>query len=153
MTSRANRNASHELNQLTGTARFLERRAKKPKSFSRNSPLSRAVIGAWEKHRSDLEEARFFLDVAQEEKSEEALNEAAAKIATVSKELAQTELTQLLGGPDDRRNAIVNASSRRRRHGGAGLGRNTIAHVSALVRPARLSERDSRISTRRRSGR
>ena len=65
------------------------------------------MIGAWEKHRADLEEARFFIDIAQEEKSDEALGEAAAKIAMVGKELAQTELTQLLGGPDDRRNAIV----------------------------------------------
>ena len=33
--------------------------------------------------------------------------EAAAKVASVGREMAQTELTQLLGGPDDRRNAIV----------------------------------------------
>jgi peptide chain release factor 2 len=54
-----------------------------------------------------LEEARFFLDVAKDEKNDEALAEAAAKVAAVGKEMAQTELTQLLGGPDDRRNAIV----------------------------------------------
>ena len=59
------------------------------------------------KHRSDLEEARFFLDVAKDEKNDDAMAEAAAKIAAVGKEMAQTELTQLLGGPDDRRNAIV----------------------------------------------
>ncbi len=65
------------------------------------------AVEAWSKHRADLDEARFFLDVAKDEKSEEALHEAAAKVAAVSKELAQTELAQLLGGPDDRRNAIV----------------------------------------------
>ena len=54
-----------------------------------------------------LEEARFFLDLAKDEKSEEALNEAALKVAEVAQGMAQTELTQLLGGPDDRRNAIV----------------------------------------------
>jgi peptide chain release factor 2 len=65
------------------------------------------VIDAWSKHRAELEEARFFLDVAKDEKSEDALAEAAAKVASVGKEMAETELKQLLGGPDDRRNAIV----------------------------------------------
>jgi peptide chain release factor 2 len=45
--------------------------------------------------------------VAKEEKSDEALTEAVAKIAAIREEMAQTELKQLLGGPDDRRNAIV----------------------------------------------
>jgi len=35
------------------------------------------------------------------------LSEAAAKVGQVAREMAQTELTLLLGGPDDRRNAIV----------------------------------------------
>jgi len=103
----------HELNQLTAQPDFWNDGEKAQVILKEQSSL-KTVIGVWEKHHSDLEEARFFLDVAQEEKSEEALNEAAAKIATVSKELAQTELTQLLGGSDDRRNAIVNL------HPGAG---------------------------------
>jgi peptide chain release factor 2 len=103
----------HELNQLTAQPDFWNDGEKAQVVLKEQSAL-KTLIGVWEKHHSDLEEARFFLDVAQEEKSEEALNEAAAKIATVSKELAQTELTQLLGGSDDRRNAIVNL------HPGAG---------------------------------
>ena len=35
------------------------------------------------------------------------MSEAAAKVGQVAREMAQTELTLLLGGPDDRRNAIV----------------------------------------------
>ena len=69
--------------------------------------MLKGVVDAWSKHRSDLEEARFYLGVAKDEKSEDALAEAAAKVGTAGKEMAQTELTQLLGGPDDRRNAIV----------------------------------------------
>jgi peptide chain release factor 2 len=72
------------------------------------------VIEAGAKHRAELEEARFFLDVAKDETREVALAEAAAKVASVGKEMAETELKQLLGGPDDRRNAIVNL------HPGAG---------------------------------
>ena len=79
----------------------------KAQTILREQSSLKAIIDAWAKHRSDLEEARFFLDVAKDEKNDEALAEAAAKIAAVGKEMAQTELTQLLGGPDDRRNAIV----------------------------------------------
>jgi len=58
----------HELNQLTAQP-ILERRRKSP-SRSQGTIRFKTLIGVWEKHHSDLEEARFFLDVAQEEKSE-----------------------------------------------------------------------------------
>jgi peptide chain release factor 2 len=45
--------------------------------------------------------------VAKDEKSEEALGEATTKVAEVAEAMAETELAQILGGPDDRRNAIV----------------------------------------------
>jgi peptide chain release factor 2 len=102
-----------QLNQVTSQPDFWNDSDKAQAIFKEQSSL-KDVIDSWEKHRSDLEEARFFLDVAKDEKSEEALNEAAAKVAEVAKSMAQTELTQLLGGPDDRRNAIVSL------HPGAG---------------------------------
>ena len=95
-----------ELTQITSQPDFWNDSDKAQVVLKEQSAL-KAVIGAWEKHRADLEEARFYIDIAQEDKSDEALGEAAAKIAMVGKELGQTELTQLLGGPDDRRNAIV----------------------------------------------
>ena len=95
-----------ELIQVTSQPDFWNDSDKAQVVLKEQSAL-KAIIDAWEKHRADLEEARFYIDIAQEEKSDEALGEAAAKIATVGKEIAQTELTQLLGGPDDRRNAIV----------------------------------------------
>ena len=69
--------------------------------------LLRDSVDQYEKSVADLEEARFFLDVAEEEKSDEALEETAAKLAEVATGLAQVELQQLLGDPDDYRNAIV----------------------------------------------
>ncbi len=72
------------------------------------------VLGSWEKYRASLEEGRFFLDLAKDENSDEALGEAAAKVAEVAEGLAQIELKQILGGPDDRRNAIMSL------HPGAG---------------------------------
>jgi protein subunit release factor A len=124
----------------------LERRRQGAKRSQEQSTL-KSVLASWEKHQADLAEARFFLDVAKDEKSDEALGEAASKVDAVTKEMAQTELTQLLGEPDDRRNAIVTL------HPGAGaprrrIGRNSFAHVSALVRPARFRKRFSTISRR-----
>jgi peptide chain release factor 2 len=95
-----------ELNQLTNQPDFWND-AEKAQGILREQSSLKSIIDAWAKHRADLEEARFFLDVHKEEKSEDALNEAAAKVAAAGREMAQTELTQLLGGPDDRRNAIV----------------------------------------------
>jgi peptide chain release factor 2 len=74
--------------------------------FKEQSSL-KAVIENWQKHRTGLEEARFFLDLAGEEEGDEALQEAAAKVAEVTQGMAETELAQILGGADDRRNAIV----------------------------------------------
>jgi peptide chain release factor 2 len=95
-----------DLNQLTNQPDFWND-AEKAQGVLREQSSLKSVIDAWAKHRADLEEARFFLDVAKDEKSEDALAEAAAKVASVGKEMAQTELALLLGGPDDRRNAIV----------------------------------------------
>jgi peptide chain release factor 2 len=95
-----------DLSRLTQQPNFWNDGEKAQVILKEQSSL-KAVIDAWAKHRSDLEEARFFLDVAKDEKNDDALAEAAAKIAAVGKEMAQTELTQLLGGPDDRRNAII----------------------------------------------
>ena len=95
-----------ELNQVTAQPDFWND-TEKAQGIIREQSSLKSVIAAWEKHRADLEEARFFLDISKDENSDEALSEAATKVAAVGKEMAQTELTQLLGGPDDRRNAIV----------------------------------------------
>jgi peptide chain release factor 2 len=94
------------LDQLTSQPEFWNDGEKAQAILKEQSSL-RGIIESWEKHKVDLEEARFFLDVAKEEKSGEALGEAALKIAEVAQAMAQTELAQILGEPDDRRNAIV----------------------------------------------
>jgi peptide chain release factor 2 len=94
------------LNKATAQPDFWNDSEKAQTILKEQSSL-KEVIDSWEKYRSALEEARFFLDVAKDEKSEEALREASAKVAEVAQGMAQTELTQILGGPDDRRNAIV----------------------------------------------
>jgi peptide chain release factor 2 len=95
-----------ELNQVTSQPEFWND-GEKAQSILKEQSSLRGIIDSWEKHKTDLEEARFFLDVAKDEKSEEALGEAAVKVAEVTQAMAETELAQILGGPDDRRNAIV----------------------------------------------
>ena len=59
------------------------------------------------KCNSSVEEARFFLDLAEEENDAEALEETQTRLREVTVSLADMELRQLLGGTDDRRDAIV----------------------------------------------
>ena len=54
-----------------------------------------------------MEEARIFLELAEEKENDEALKEAESKMAQLDLALSEIELKETLGGPDDRRNAIV----------------------------------------------
>ncbi len=95
-----------ELNQVTSQPEFWND-GEKAQTILKEQASLRGIIDSWEKHKTDLEEARFFLDVAKNEKSEDALGEANTKVTEVAQAMAATELKQILGGPDDRRNAIV----------------------------------------------
>jgi len=102
-----------ELNQITSRPDFWGDGEKAQTLLKEQSSL-KEIVDSWEKCRAGLDEARFFLDVAKDEKNEEALTEASAKVAEVAQTMAQIELNQILGGADDRRNAIVSL------HPGAG---------------------------------
>jgi peptide chain release factor 2 len=95
-----------ELSQLTSKPDFWND-ADKAQTILKEQAGIKNILDAWEKHRADLEEARFFLELSKDEKSEEALNEASAKVIKVGEELADIELKQMLGDADDPRNAIV----------------------------------------------
>ena len=102
-----------ELNLVTSKPDFWNDGEKAQDILKEQASLGE-ILESCGKYKAGLEEARFFLDLAKDEKSEEALKEAAAKAAEVAHGLAQLELSQTLGGPDDRRNAIVSL------HPGAG---------------------------------
>ena len=102
-----------ELDQLSSRPDFWQD-GEKAQGILKEQASIRDIIEKWSKYRASLDEARFFLELAQEEESEEALNEAATKSAEVADGLAQVELRQILGGPDDSRSAIISL------HPGAG---------------------------------
>ncbi|MFQ5853140.1 MAG: peptide chain release factor 2 [Candidatus Binatia bacterium] len=102
-----------ELNLLTSRPDFWND-GEKAQGVLKEQAYLKEILESWEKYRASLEEARFFLDLAKAEKSEDALSEAAVKVAEVAEGLGQIELSQILGGADDRRNAIVSL------HPGAG---------------------------------
>ena len=69
--------------------------------------MLREAVDDYGKCNSSVEEARFFLDLAEEENDSEALEETETRLREVTVSLADMELRQLLGGTDDRRDAIV----------------------------------------------
>ncbi|HWP58681.1 MAG TPA: peptide chain release factor 2 [Candidatus Acidoferrales bacterium] len=102
-----------ELNRVASRPDFWSD-GEKAQSVLKEQAAIKSILDSVEKNRQSLEEARFFLALAEEEKSEEAHSEALAKIGEATQRMAQIELAQILGGPDDRRNAIVSL------HPGAG---------------------------------
>jgi peptide chain release factor 2 len=102
-----------ELNLVTSRPDFWND-GERAQGILKEQASLREIVESWERYRAGLEEARFFLDLAKDEKNEEALNEAASKAADVAQGLARLELSQTLGDPDDRRSAIVSL------HPGAG---------------------------------
>ncbi|MFQ5849030.1 MAG: peptide chain release factor 2 [Candidatus Binatia bacterium] len=102
-----------ELNQLTSRPDFWND-GEKAQGILKEQAAIRESLESWEKNRTSLEEARIFIELAEDEKSEEGLKEAKARMATVALALTDIEMSAILGAPDDRRNAIVSL------HPGAG---------------------------------
>ena len=67
----------------------------------------REQLDAWQKLYKETEDARFLAQIASEEKDEASLKEVRQDVARLQQEIKGMELTSLLGGPDDKRNAIV----------------------------------------------
>ena len=79
----------------------------KAQEVLKEQSVLREAVDDYGKCHSDIEEARFFLELAEEEDDPEALEETETRLREVSDSLADMELRQLLGGTDDRRDAIV----------------------------------------------
>ncbi|MCH6546531.1 MAG: PCRF domain-containing protein, partial [Deltaproteobacteria bacterium] len=102
-----------EINQISSRPDFWNDSDKAQTLLKEQAGLKETLEG-WQRNRTHLDEAHIYLELAAVEESEEALEEAAAKVALVASELPEIELSQILGGADDPRNAIVSL------HPGAG---------------------------------
>jgi peptide chain release factor 2 len=68
----------------------------------------------WENLKAEVEDAKGYLELAQEEDDEETLREVSAKVTHVEQEVQAAEFRRMLGGENDPNNAIVSI------HAGAG---------------------------------
>jgi len=75
-------------------------------AVSRESARIQATLTGWRGHREQVDEAKLFLEMA-EEGDAEALAELAAHVETVGETLDHLELQQMLGGEHDPGNAII----------------------------------------------
>jgi peptide chain release factor 2 len=75
-------------------------------TVSRESARIQATITGWREHRDHVDEARLFLEMA-EEGDAEALAELTSHVQTVGETLDRLELQLMLGGEHDPGNAIV----------------------------------------------
>lgn len=65
------------------------------------------VITLWERFVREAEEARIMAEMAMEEKDDKTLKEVERDLDELEKEIRTLEFRSILGGPDDKRNAIV----------------------------------------------
>jgi peptide chain release factor 2 len=71
-------------------------------------------VDLWEELRSELEEAKGYFELAQEESDEETLREVHSRLTKAEQDAQAVEFKRMLGGENDRNNAIVSI------HAGAG---------------------------------
>jgi peptide chain release factor 2 len=71
-------------------------------------------VDLWEGLRSEIEEAKGYFELAQEESDEEALREVHTRLAKAEQDALTVEFKRMLGGENDRNSAIVSI------HAGAG---------------------------------
>jgi peptide chain release factor 2 len=74
----------------------------------------RSAVDFWEKLRAEVEEAKGYFELAQEEGDEETLREVSAGVARAEQDIQAAEFQRMLGGENDPNNAIVSI------HSGAG---------------------------------
>jgi len=74
----------------------------------------KSTLDFWESLKSEVEEAKGYFELAQEEKDEETLREVYARLTRAEKEIQVAEFKHMLGGENDPNNAIVSI------HSGAG---------------------------------
>jgi peptide chain release factor 2 len=107
----------------TARLQTIEQEILKPNFWNDNESAQRLLkerttlksdLTFWEKLRAEVEDARGYLELAQEENDEETLREISARVSRVEQDVQAAEFRRMLGGENDPNNAIVSI------HSGAG---------------------------------
>jgi peptide chain release factor 2 len=80
----------------------------------KESSTLKSDLSFWGKLKAEVEDAKGYLELAQEENDEEILRDISAKLARVEQDIQAAEFRRMLGGETDPNNAIVSI------HAGAG---------------------------------
>jgi peptide chain release factor 2 len=87
---------------------------KRAQELMRQRSILQEAIEGWESLQKRLEEQALMLEMAEAEAELSVAEEIASALTRLELEVAQTELSRMLGGPDDAKNAILTI------HAGAG---------------------------------
>jgi peptide chain release factor 2 len=107
----------------TARLQAIEQEILKPNFWNDNESAQRLLkertnlksdLTFWGKLKAEVEDAKGYLELAQEENDEETLREISAKVARVEQDVQAAEFRRMLGGENDPNNAIVSI------HAGAG---------------------------------
>jgi peptide chain release factor 2 len=94
------------LDLLTSSATFWADPEKAQSVFKERASLQ-AITQSWQKQEADLQEAKLFLELGEEDNDQEAISEARAKIVEVESQLKRMEWQLAMGGEHDQGNAIA----------------------------------------------
>ncbi|MBI4495301.1 MAG: peptide chain release factor 2 [Deltaproteobacteria bacterium] len=112
-----------DLEQKTSRLQEIEQETLKPNFWNdpegaqrllRERTALHSTLDFWEGLKKEVEEAEGYFDLAREEGDEETLREVQARLERAEGELQAAEFRRMLGGENDRNNAIVSI------HSGAG---------------------------------
>lgn len=99
-----------DLEQIAAQPDFWDNQTKAQKTLQELNDL-KSHLEQMERWRSSLEDSRAILELLELENDESLLQEAAANVATLSRELDQWELQQLLSGTYDQHGAVLSINA------------------------------------------
>ena len=102
-----------QLEQSMSAPDFWNRDQDEIASLTQQRAALQEKIDRWQHLHKSTEESRLLAEMALEEEDAHTLREVADDVKHIEKDIEQLELQSLLGGDDDRRNAILAINSRK----------------------------------------
>ncbi len=90
---------------------FWQRDQEEVSRLSQQRSVLRDNVERWTQYRQRVDDARLLADMAEEEGDDATFEEVARDVSRLEKEVDKLDLQTLLGGEDDRRNAILSINA------------------------------------------